>query len=235
MAKQDIYEFHVELADFTPLIWRTVQMTEKQTLAQLGYLLMSTFEVKANHQFELRRTYQLDPVPGLSPFEDTRLYMKRYVIPSQYDGQIPGIQTFDATKMTLKDAFAAENDIKFVYDFGDEWTISVRLLRVFNDPEVPAYQLPRIIDGNGYGIIEDAGGARGMRHQLDVLKNPSNPEYAEVVEWLDTANPDITYFELDSANKRLRTLMPAFARLYEQGQDLSAGAMRMLRRGLPEE
>jgi hypothetical protein len=233
MAKQDIYELQVRLRDYEQEIWRTVQVTEKQSLAQLGYLLMSTFEMKANHQFEFQRRYQLDPLPGINPWEDTRLHMRRWVIPSPWDDEMAGIQTLNVTQTTIKDVFATESDIIFVYDMGDEWTILCHLVRVFNDPEVPAYQLPRITDGQGYGIMEDAGGTGGMHDKLAALADPHNPEHDDIADWLGTDDVDINYFELESANKRLRTLAPAFERLYEHGQQLSVGAERMLRRGLP--
>ena len=51
MASQPIYQFYAELKDYEPKIWRRFQVPENITMARLGYILMTMYEMKANHLF----------------------------------------------------------------------------------------------------------------------------------------------------------------------------------------
>ena len=51
MASHPIYQFHAELLDYKPRIWRQFQVQGNITMARLGYILMSMFEMKASHLF----------------------------------------------------------------------------------------------------------------------------------------------------------------------------------------
>ena len=53
MASQPIYQFYAELKDYKPLIWRRFQVAGSITLAQLGYVTMTLFEMKGSHLFHL--------------------------------------------------------------------------------------------------------------------------------------------------------------------------------------
>lgn len=43
MASQPIYQFYVELQDYTPKIWRRFQVLGNVTAARLGYIIMTMF------------------------------------------------------------------------------------------------------------------------------------------------------------------------------------------------
>ena len=45
VASQPIYQFYAELKDYKPLIWRRFQVAGNITLAQLGYVTMTLFEM----------------------------------------------------------------------------------------------------------------------------------------------------------------------------------------------
>ena len=49
VASQPIYQFYAELKDYKPLIWRRFQVAGNITLAQLGYVTMTLFEMKGSH------------------------------------------------------------------------------------------------------------------------------------------------------------------------------------------
>ncbi|MBQ9347546.1 MAG: hypothetical protein IJT94_09455, partial [Oscillibacter sp.] len=51
MATQPIYQFHAELLDYEPKIWRQFQVPSNITLARLGYIVMTLYEMKGNHLF----------------------------------------------------------------------------------------------------------------------------------------------------------------------------------------
>ena len=53
MASQPIYQFYAELKDYEPKLWRRFQVPENITMARLGYILMTMYEMKDNHLFRL--------------------------------------------------------------------------------------------------------------------------------------------------------------------------------------
>ena len=57
------------------------------------------------------------------------------------------------------------------YDYGDGWEVMLRLEEIIEDRELPGKELPRVLEGEGYGIIEDCGGPQGLAHLGEVFKN----------------------------------------------------------------
>jgi hypothetical protein len=51
MASHPIYQFYAELCDYKPKMWRRFQVANNVTMARLGYILMTMFEMKASHLF----------------------------------------------------------------------------------------------------------------------------------------------------------------------------------------
>ena len=51
MASQPIYQFYAELDDYTPKMWRRFQVMNNITMARLGYIVMTMFEMQASHLF----------------------------------------------------------------------------------------------------------------------------------------------------------------------------------------
>lgn len=47
MATHPIYQLYVELEDYKPKIWRRVQVQNNITMAKLGYIIMTLFEMQA--------------------------------------------------------------------------------------------------------------------------------------------------------------------------------------------
>ncbi len=50
----------------------------------------------------------------------------------------------------------------FTYDFGDNWQVSMVLEKIIEDKVLSGKELPRVLEGDGYGIIEDCGGVGGL-------------------------------------------------------------------------
>ena len=51
MATQPIYQFYSCLKDYRPEIWRRFQVAGNVTLARLGYIVMTMYEMQASHLF----------------------------------------------------------------------------------------------------------------------------------------------------------------------------------------
>ena len=73
--------------------------------------------------------------------------------------------------------------MSYIYDFGDNWEHTVKLDSI-HEAE-PLVKYPRCIDGKRASPPEDCGGVRGYESLLEILQNPNDPEYKDVMQWLE--------------------------------------------------
>ena len=72
---------------------------------------------------------------------------------------------------------------EYVYDFGDDWEHEL-VLEGTVPPEL-SVRYPACSDGARACPPEDSGGPHGYMYLLEARADPGNPEYAEVLNWLD--------------------------------------------------
>jgi len=88
-----------------------------------------------------------------------------------------------------------KESIAFLYDYGDEWEVTVKLEKILSFDPATADSLPQTLDGAGFGIIEDCGGAFGLMHIREVLsEGESNSEWDDIVDWLGDEDFDLDAF-----------------------------------------
>ena len=58
MASQPIYQIYAELADYEPKMWRRFQVMQNISIARLGYIIMTLFEMQASHLFCIEVPYR---------------------------------------------------------------------------------------------------------------------------------------------------------------------------------
>ncbi|MCB6623725.1 plasmid pRiA4b ORF-3 family protein, partial [Mediterraneibacter sp. 210702-DFI.5.30] len=59
----------------------------------------------------------------------------------------------------------------FRYDFGDGWEIKLKIEQLDDQNELSAKNLPRIIVGKGFGIVENVGGVDALKEFGGDLKH----------------------------------------------------------------
>jgi len=94
--------------------------------------------------------------------------------------------------------------IEYIYDFGDEWRIKISLEKIL--PFDRKTKLPICLDGKMAGPPEDSGGVWGYMEDLEILKNPNDEEYEEVLEWYGK-DFDPEKFDINKINKKLRKFL----------------------------
>ncbi len=234
MATQPVYQFYAELSDYMPKIWRRFQVANNVTMAKFGYILMTLFEMKASHLFcfdvpfvenfnkEMRKRYSkknihkvLEETDLLSIIdnnwhieiitEDSNEYMKE-----------ESEKIMDAVEIKLKNVINYPSDrMTFTYDFGDNWQVSVVLEKIIEDKELPVKELPRVLGGEGYGIIEDCGGVGGLEDIAKAFKKKKGEQYQEYCDWLEVTDLDLLTFDIDDMNFRLKKVPRIYADIYE--------------------
>ena len=227
MASQPIYQFYVELKEYEPKIWRRFQVTRNITVARLGYVIMTMFEMQASHLFCIDvlekqnvqrwlRDYLSDEEIA---FKYGRKVVRRYEVKNELTVDFDSEESENAatTKM-YSVASKADDEMLFSYDYGDGWQVKIVLEKVFEDKELPGKQLPRVIEGEGYGIIEDCGGVGGLQDLAEIFKDKSDERYEDMCEWLGVTELDLTVLDIEDMNFRLKKIPRIYKDSYELGR-----------------
>lgn len=227
MASHPMYQFKAVLRDYKPRIWRRFQVSNDISLARLAYTVMTMFEMEANHLFaievykrrnivrSLRRDY-----PGVS--EEALLSccsadeIVRYQIVGEEDEYLDN-EPRDPVAEKLKYAIHhAGDELCVEYDFGDGWTVDLVLEKVFEDKDLPGKELPRVLEGEGFGIVEDCGGPDGLKQLARSFARKKGAEYEENRAWLGVDDLDLASFDLEDMNFRIKKIPRIYADIYER-------------------
>lgn len=173
-----VVSLKVTLRDTKPPIWRRLLMTDTMTLADLHRV-----------------------VQGAMGWHDTHLHLfdidgRQYGAPRTVD------DVADERRLTLRGLLkSGVLRFAYIYDFGDSWehVIAIEKARPATDGET----LPACIAGKRACPPEDCGGTWGYQHLLEVLADPSHPEYEEQREWIgEEIDPEA--FDINLANTVLK-------------------------------
>ena len=93
--------------------------------------------------------------------------------------------------------------------------MTINLEDVFEDGTIPSAELPRVIEGAGFGIVEDVGGVGGLGDFTKAFKKKKGTAYKEYCEWLGITEFDIDEFDLDDMNFRLKKIPRIYKQCYE--------------------
>ncbi|GHU82970.1 plasmid pRiA4b ORF-3 family protein [Clostridia bacterium] len=235
MPKHTIYEFYAELDDFKPKIWRRFQVRHDITLARLGYIVQVLFEMTASHlmaiEVPIYDNYEREQAKNTHwKTEESTAFLdkcyrvngekviKHYIfLDESFESlQIPHIQEEDIARHKVKHVISAIGDVAVVnYDFGDDWRVTLRLEKVFDNFELPGDVFPRVLEGSGFGIVEDVGGTPGLEELVKAFKKKKGASYEQFKEWLGIPDFDIAAFDIDDMNFRIKQIPRIYKQSYE--------------------
>lgn len=245
MASQPIYQFYAELRDYQPKMWRRFQVVNNVTMARLGYIVMTLFEMQASHLFcfdvPVEENFRkcvgghigndvnekvIDLFAGRPEF--SRLHIE---LPGEDDFSESEGRTLDAAQTKIKNVLTEETEaMMFSYDYGDGWEIRIVLEKIIEDKDLPGKELPRVLEGAGYGIIEDCGGPGGLEEIGMAYKKKKGPQYKKYCEWLGMDDLDLVAFDIDDMNFRLKKVPRIYADSYEYGLEPTKHSIDLLMR-----
>lgn len=242
MASQPIYQFYSELSGYKPKIWRRFQVFGNITMARLGYILMTLYEMQAEHFFhmvypmqenferEMKGKHILKNIPTLSE------KVWRFEVDDGenfFPEEMPeGEHLSDATAYNIRSVLGTSvgNLLFMEYDFGDGWEVRLTLEDIFEDKELPGRELPRVLEGEGYGIIENCGGPYGLQQIAEAFQKRRGEEYENFREWLNRDDLDLSSFDLADMNFRLKKIPRIYRDLYEFGFAPTQQSINLLER-----
>ena len=238
MASQPIYRFHAQLRAYEPLMWRRFEASKNISMARLAYIVMILFEMQAAHLFSLdvpaRDNFMLhlgDENRGRPLFMKVAEEMedRHLVLPGEDEEEDDGFenaagvnlgQVLDTPKQTLE----------LWYDFGDDWRVLLTLEDIYEDESLSGRELPRVLEGAGYGIIEDCGGPGGLMELASAMAGKKEPRQEELKQWYALDGVDLNRFDLDDMNFRLKKVPRIYRDIYEEDLEPTRQSMDILTR-----
>ena len=184
-----VYRFKITLRDIKPPIWRRIQVPETYTFWDLHVAIQDAmgWEDYHLHEFEIA-----DPSTGLKvntgiPDED----FGREILPGW--------------KQKIADYFSMGNRLaEYIYDFGDNWEHIIKLEKILPRDKNVGY--PICIAGKRACPPEDCGGIWGYENFLEIINDPDNEEYEDMIEWVggefDPEHFDVKEVSFDDPDKR---------------------------------
>lgn len=180
-----VYQLHISLNGFQPLIWRRIQVLDG-TLAELHAHIqtaMGWFDSHL-HEFEIRGArYSAPP-----PFDD---------------GSWDSSESADATEVLLSEVVPSRPKnfrFTYLYDFGDSWEHTIKVESV-GPPEL-GQRYPVCVAGERACPPEDCGGIWGYSELLEAITDPNHDQHDEMLEWQGSYDADA--FDPIAATRQLR-------------------------------
>ncbi len=176
-----VYQLKVTLDGIKPSIWRRIQVRGDITLFKLHKILQVVmgWQNYHLHQFLINgESYSVISIEADmlgDDFKDEKRFRLSRIIPGE------------------KFKFTYE------YDFGDGWDHTILVEKILQTAE--ELKAPVCLDGKRSAPPEDCGGEGGYHDVLKALRNPSHPDNAELLEWLDGYDPE--YFDANVVNEKL--------------------------------
>lgn len=245
MAAQPIYQFYTELIGFESKLWRRFQMMGGHSIARLCYNLMTMYEMLLSHLFFLEQVVvdsTKDPqVHRTKRYDGKSLenLIMEYWIPDMaseldlYDEFMDDLPIIigDSLQEKVKTCFHEPGEQAILhYDLGDDWMVRIVLESIFHDEQLSGRALPRVLEGEGFGIVEDCGGASGLTVLARAFKYRFGRDYEELRIWLGIDELDLEHFDLDDMNRRLKRIPGLYAKVCEQDYELTQTEIDYLER-----
>lgn len=132
------YKLKISLNDYEDKLNRTILFKKNNDLDSLAFTILSIFNTLAYHLYLFEddvNTYECE------------LSLKEAELSNDHK---VGIDTYLVTINNLK---MKENKFKMIYDFGANYEFVIEVLDEVELSEI--YHIPYVLDGVGYGIVED--------------------------------------------------------------------------------
>ena len=200
-----ILRLRVSIVGIEPEIWRTIDVDDSLSLAQLHLVLQVAFNWFGSH---LHRFSDDDPwarsngIPRIG--RPPRAWVDAW---SLTEAEIEGEE--NEADATIGEAMQHDGPLWYVYDQGDNWLHRIDLID--RDVARAGEPLAQLISGERRAPFEDSGGRTGYEQIAAILADDSHPEYRSTKSWVATAvgpwaTDDLDDADLDGARGELAAL-----------------------------
>lgn len=131
----NVLTLKITYADCGNKIWREVQISDNAYLCDLGYVILASFDTLAYHLFHITYNGVIYDLPD----DEVEIDLENCIFSHK-----------------LRDLSLKVGDkLEMVYDFGCEQIFDIKILEVLSMPKGAGRAYPKILQGEGKGIIED--------------------------------------------------------------------------------
>ncbi|MDR1641856.1 MAG: plasmid pRiA4b ORF-3 family protein [Clostridiales bacterium] len=204
------YGFTAELSQFKPRIWRRFLVPANITVAKLGYIIMTLFEMKADHLFSIEYKSE-NKIESKS--ENKKIRFDIDIEMGRADWK--SAQNASKTYLSSLDILS-KSSISMFYDFSRGWEVSLAFEKLYDIPIHMTDSLPRALEGERYGIVEGCGGGAGLSKLMKAFAVKSGDDYKELSEKFGRKNFNFNKFSVSRANERLRIIPEIYRQVYEE-------------------
>ncbi|MTI80453.1 MAG: plasmid pRiA4b ORF-3 family protein [Firmicutes bacterium] len=195
------YQIKIELQDSEPLIWRRVIMPAGATFNRLHDVIQNVTNFNSGYpygdyhlfEFELsedniRVTNDEEAYQQHQYFKKNRKEIEKRMagVPSEFakfhEAQLENLKKVvrKPTGIKIDNYIEKYKEIKYTYDFGDDWGFLIKLEEI-----VDGYRFgyPTLIDGAETAPPEDVGGISGYYEFLKIYNDENHPGHKEIIDW----------------------------------------------------
>lgn len=181
-------ELNVKLEMESFDIQRRLIVPGSYTFEQLHKILQVAFGWQNYHMHEFAVLGEENNlVANIVPFNDENF--------SEFEN-VPQVME---SECKLSDYLMKYKNILYTYDFGDNWTHIITVDKILENYD-KNYTV--CVDGVGDAPPEDVGGEYGYQEFIDIISNPSNPDYEEMIEF--GKERGYSKFNIENINKQIR-------------------------------
>lgn len=180
LKKSQKFVLRITLVGSSPRVWREIAVPSNIKLTSLAYVIILAMGWEESH---------------LSMFKKWRKEYHVYMDGADmYDYPIE-----DASDYALCDLLSKGEEMTFVYDFGDSWRHTVKVLDCL-EYDKDEKQYIRLLDGKNACPPNDVGGIHGYKEMLRILKeDPDDEEAKEYYTWLGSKWDEKFFPAIDTA------------------------------------
>ena len=174
------YVLRITLIGSSPRVWREIAVPSTIKLTSLAHVIVLAMGCEENH---------------LSLFKKWRKEYHVYMDGADsYDYPIE-----DASKYALCDLLGKGEEMTFIYDFGDNWRHTVKVLDCVEYGKEEK-QYIRLLDGKNACPPNDVGGINGYKEMLrTIMEDPDSDEAWEYYMWLGSKWNEKFFPAIDTA------------------------------------
>ncbi|MFW6016374.1 MAG: plasmid pRiA4b ORF-3 family protein [bacterium] len=101
--------------------------------------------------------------------------------------------------LKIDDYLEKYKQIRYNYDFGDNWNFIIKLEEIVDDYY---FGFPTLLDGAETAPPEDVGGIHGFYEFLEAYRDPKHPEHEGMKKWAESLG--FREYNLDRVNESLK-------------------------------
>ncbi|MZQ99307.1 MAG: plasmid pRiA4b ORF-3 family protein [Acidaminobacter sp.] len=196
------YIIKIELEESNPVIWRRVIMPAGATYRRLHDVIQKVTNFQSGYpdsgyhlyEFELPEENRI-----VTDNEEAYLEHQHYVKNKKYYEErlktMPEnmlefeknyqqrlkIDVRKPTGLKIEDYLEKHKEIRYNYDFGDNWWFTIRLEEIVEDYY---FGYPTLLDGAESAPPEDVGGIHGFYEFLEAYRDPKHPGHESMKDWV---------------------------------------------------